>query len=189
MVTAGAWLPALLGGAFPKLLSVYRQTLYWFAPDDAAAFAPGRFPIFIWIHGAGEADYFYGLPVVTEGVKLATEQFTETADPDHTRREVSAAEIERMYETHVRGRISGVGVRCLRAETCLYTVTPDSGFVIDQHPDSERVIVASPCSGHGFKHSAAIGEAIAELVTAGKSRLDLAPFSLARFTAIHGRTS
>jgi sarcosine oxidase len=43
--------------------------------------------------------------------------------------------------------------------------------------------VASPCSGHGFKHSPAIGEALAELALAGQSRLDLTPFSLARFSA------
>ena len=54
--------------------------------------------------------------------------------------------------------------RCVRAVTCLYTVTPGFGFVIDRHPEWERVLVASPCSGHGFKHSAAIGEAIAERV-------------------------
>jgi sarcosine oxidase len=52
--------------------------------------------------------------------------------------------------------------------------------VIDRHPEWARVFVASPCSGHGFKHSAAIGEAIAERVIDGASRLDLTPFSLAR---------
>ena len=183
VVTAGAWAPALLGGAFATLLKVHRQVLCWFAPDEASAFAPGRFPIFIWMHGAGESDYLYGIPIVSEGVKLATEQFAETADPDRVEREVSGAEVAGVYASHVRGRLAGVTDRCLRAETCLYTRTPDSGFVIDRHPAWERVIVASPCSGHGFKHSAAIGEAIAEVVTTGASRLDLAPFSLARFRA------
>lgn len=184
VITAGAWLPALLGGPFPKLLTVHRQVLYWFAPDDTSAFAPGRCPIFIWMHGTAEGDYFYGFPVVSEGVKLATEQFAEPTDPDHVRREVSAPEIAAMHAAHVRGRLPGVSARCLRAETCLYTVTPDMRFIIDRHPDSSRIIVASPCSGHGFKHSAAIGEAIAERLTAGQSRLDLAPFSLARFPAL-----
>jgi len=183
VISAGAWLPALLGGPFTKLLKVYRQVLYWFAPDEASAFAPGRFPIFIWMHGAAISDYCYGFPVVSEGVKLATEQFVETVEPDQVRREVSGAEVATMYASHVAGRLAGVSDRCLRAETCLYTVTPDSGFVIDRHPDCERVIVASPCSGHGFKHSAAIGEAIAEVVTTGSSRLPLIPFSLARFPA------
>jgi sarcosine oxidase len=180
IVTAGAWTSMLLGGEFTKLLSVYRQVLYWFAPDEPAAFAPGTFPIFIWIHGAAATDYFYGFPLVSGGVKLATEQFVETTDPDRVPREVSAAEIADMFATHIRGRLAGISDRCLRAETCLYTVTPDSRFVIDRHPESERIIVASPCSGHGFKHSAAIGEALAELVLSGRGRLDLTPFSLAR---------
>jgi len=180
IVTAGAWVPQLLGGVFAKLLQVYPQTLYWFDPDDAAAFAPGRFPIFIWRHGAGEDDHFYGFPVVGEGVKLATEQFAHVVGPDDVRAVPSAADAMRMYEAQVHGRLIGVSPRCIRAVTCLYTVTPGFGFVIDRHPDWERVLVASPCSGHGFKHSAAIGEALAERATTGSSCLDLAPFSLAR---------
>ncbi len=181
IVTAGAWLPQLLGGAFAKVLRVYPQTLYWFAPDDAAAFRPERFPIFIWRHGAGEHDHFYGFPVVGEGVKLATEQFTHTVDPDDAREAPSAGDAQRMHEAQVGGRLLGVSSRCVRAVTCLYTVTPEFGFLIDRHPEWEQVLVASPCSGHGFKHSAAIGEALAERATTGTSRLDLAPFSLARF--------
>jgi len=181
IVTAGAWVPQLLGGAYAKLLRVYPQTLYWFAPDDTAAFAPGRFPIFIWRHGAGVDDHFYGFPVVGEGVKLATEQFTQTIDPDEVRQAPSSADAQGMHESQVRGRLLGVTAACTRAVTCLYTVTPGFGFVIDRHPDWERVLVASPCSGHGFKHSAAIGEALAECAIDGTSRIDLSPFSLGRF--------
>ena len=181
VVTAGAWIPGLLGGPFVKLLGVYRQVLYWFAPEDPAPYAPGRFPIFIWIHGAGEGEYFYGFPIVSAGVKLGAEQFAETTDPDEVVRDVSAAEVGAVYATHVRDRLAGVSARCLRAQACLYTVAPDSRFIVDRHPDFERIVVASPCSGHGFKHSSAIGEAIAQRVTEGRSRLDLGPFALARF--------
>jgi sarcosine oxidase len=185
VITAGAWAPGLLGGSFATALRVYPQTLYWFAPDDEAVFAPGRFPIFIWRHGGGEDDHFYGFPVVGEGVKLATEQFVQTTEPDGARPTPTAGDARRMHETHVRGRIEGLSDRCVRAVTCLYTVTPSSGFLIDRHPEWDRVLVASPCSGHGFKHSAAIGEALAECVIDGKSRLDVEPFSLARVTAAH----
>ena len=181
VVTAGAWAPLLLGGAYAKVLRVYPQTLYWFAPDDATAFTPERFPIFIWRHGAGEPDHFYGIPVVGEGVKLGTEQFTRTIEPDAARQAPSPADAQRMYEAQVRGRLLGVSSRCVRAVTCLYTVAPGFGFLIDRHPEWERVLVASPCSGHGFNHSAAIGEAIAEHAIEGTSRLDLTPFSLGRF--------
>ena len=118
--------------------------------------------------------------MVGAGVKLATEQFTQTMQPDDERPAPSATAATRMYETQVRGRLAGVSGRCLRAVTCPYTVTPGFGFVIDRHPEWERVLVASPCSGHGFKHSAAIGEALAERAVEGTSRLDLSPFSLGR---------
>ena len=180
IVTAGAWMPQLLGGAYAKVLQVYPQALYWFAPDEPEAFAPGRFPIFIWRHGAGEDDHFYGCPVVADGVKLATEQFTGTVDPDMAREAPTRDDAQRMHETQVHGRLLGVSTRCIRAVTCLYTVAPGFGFVIDRHPEWDRVLVASPCSGHGFKHSAAIGEALAERVTLGTSQLDLTPFSLDR---------
>jgi sarcosine oxidase len=183
ILTAGAGVTDIpvVRNAFERLLRVYPQTLYWFAPDDDAVFAPGRFPIFIWRHGAGEDDHFYGFPVIGDGVKVATEQFSGTIGPWDERPATTGDDIARMYDTQVRGRLAGVGRRCLRAVSCLYTVTPDFGFLIDRHPDSERVIVASPCSGHGFKHSAAIGEALSELVVDGRSRLDLRPYSLARF--------
>jgi sarcosine oxidase len=42
-------------------------------------------------------------------------------------------------------------------------------------------VVVSPCSGHGFKHSAAIGEAVAQLALTGKSAIDLQPFGLSRY--------
>jgi sarcosine oxidase len=181
IVTAGAWVPQVLGGPYARLLRVYPQTLYWFEPDDASTFAPGRFPIFIWRHGSGEDDHFYGFPVVTEGVKLATEQFTQAIGPDEPRQVPTPADAQRMHAVQVRERLLGVSARCLRAVTCAYTVTPGFGFVIDRHPDWERVLVASPCSGHGFKHSAAIGEALAEQAIGGTSRLDLTPFALGRF--------
>ncbi|HEY5543536.1 MAG TPA: hypothetical protein VIM04_09815 [Candidatus Binatia bacterium] len=63
-------------------------------------------------------------------------------------------------------------------------MTPDSNFVIDVHPDNDRVIIASPCSGHGFKHSAAIGEALAEQVIDGKSKIDISGFSLKRLKTL-----
>jgi len=55
-------------------------------------------------------------------------------------------------------------------------------FVIDFHPGSSRVLISSACSGHGFKFASAIGEIQADLVTEGRSRFDLTPFSLSRFS-------
>ena len=76
---------------------------------------------------------------------------------------------------HVR-----IGTRCVRAVVCMYTVTRDFDFVIDRSPETERVWFASACSGHGFKHSAAVGEALAEIATSGETHFDLSRFTLDR---------
>jgi sarcosine oxidase len=96
-------------------------------------------------------------------------------------RTVRPAESAEMHRLHVAGRLAGATPEVVQAAACLYTVTPDRGFIIDRHPEKDRVLVVSACSGHGFKHSAGIGEAVAEMLTQGHSRVNLAPFSLARF--------
>ena len=73
--------------------------------------------------------------------------------------------------------------RCRRTVVCKYTVTPDYHFVIDHTSDTDRVWFASACSGHGFKHSAAVGEALAEMTTEGHTQFDLSAFRLDRFAS------
>lgn len=181
IVSAGSWAAELLGQPFGQVLKVYRQVLFWFEPEEPEWYRPGRFPIFIWMFGRGEGDHFYGFPQVSQGVKVATEQARITTDPDPVDREVAPAEVQQMFERYVQGRLKGLSPRCLKAATCLYTSTPDSDFILARHPEHPNIIVASPCSGHGFKHSAAIGEALAELALEGQSHFDLAPFALERF--------
>ncbi len=96
------------------------------------------------------------------------------------RRGVSAIGIDRFAPPHALGSSHGKTRITRAAVGCLYTVTPDSGFVIARHPGEDRIIVVSACSGHGFKHSAGIGEAIAQLACEGRSEVDLAPFGLNR---------
>ena len=56
-------------------------------------------------------------------------------------------------------------------EVCLYTVAPDDQFQVDFLPGRRDVIVASPCSGHGFKFSCLIGRVLADLATLGSTDL------------------
>lgn len=164
VLAAGPWAAGLAGDATGRHMQVCRQVLHWFAADDPAAYAPGRFPVFIWMHGDAPEDYLYGFPILpgSTGVKVATEQYGEvTSDPDQVRTEVLAAEQEAMHRDHVAGRLRGVRAGALRSAACMYTVTPDSGFLVDWLPGPARVLLASACSGHGFKHSAGLGEAVA----------------------------
>lgn len=177
VVTAGAW----VGGLVPALAhvtAVRRQVLHWFPVADPAAYAPGRFPIFIWMHGAGAGDSFYGFPCLDGGLlKVATEQAMHDTTADAVERDVAAGESASFHAGHVAGRLEGVGAVAARAAACLYTVTPDSGFIVDE---VDGLVVASPCSGHGFKHSAGLGEALAARACGAGPALDA--FRLARFS-------
>ena len=163
ILSAGPWLPELAGGRLAELARVHRQTLHWFGVDDPAAYAPGRFPVFIWMHGDHPEEYFYGFPILPGSVmvKVASERYGEPITPDKADRTVTAAESAEVFHRHVRGRLAGVLPECGRAAACLYTVTPDAGFIVDTLPDHPGVLVACACSGHGFKHSAALGETLA----------------------------
>ncbi|NED37150.1 N-methyl-L-tryptophan oxidase [Streptomyces sp. SID8499] len=186
VLCAGGWLAGLLDDPrLARLFGVYRQVLHWFAVEGAGQdFSPERFPTFIWNGVSRADDYFYGFPSVDGAtVKVATGQLDHrTADPDMLDRTVTADEAAGFHRAMISGRLPGVSARAARSQVCMYTVTPDEAFVIDRLPGRERVLIASPCSGHGFKHSAAIGEALAELVTDGATTLDLTPFALGRFT-------
>ena len=185
IVSAGAWLPQLIGHKYAKPFKIRRQVLFWFAPKGPIApFQLGNFPIYIW-ELQGRPQAIYGFPAIDGehgGIKVATAQYETETTPEQVDRTVSDAEAGAMYD-YIAPYLPGFSEKCVKAVACLYTVTPDAEFVIDTHPEMPRVIIASPCSGHGFKHSAAIGEALSEIVIDGKSRLDLSPFRFARVLA------
>ncbi|MFJ2685010.1 N-methyl-L-tryptophan oxidase [Pseudomonas sp. NPDC087342] len=182
VISAGMWSRELLGQPFDRLLRVCRQKLFWFELEEHARFAPVS-PTFILHHGPGDEDLHYGFPPLPgEGsLKVATEQYSEASSPDTLDRTVSEAEAHEMFETQVRGKIAGVTSRVAKSSICAYTVTPDGDFIIDEHPHLKNTLVVSACSGHGFKHSAALGEALAQWCVRGSSELDLSAFSLKRF--------
>ena len=186
VIAAGPWLPQLLDRRLARHFAVFRQTLFWFDIEgEVTPYLPARSPVFIW-ELQGKQQGIYGFPAIdgpAGGIKVASEQYAGTTSPATADRAVSEDEKRAMYSEYVAPYIAGVGGRCVKATTCLYTVTPDFGFVIDVHPDSRRVIIVSPCSGHGFKHSPAIGEAVADLVTHGTTTIDIGAFGLARFRA------
>ena len=182
VISAGNWSSELLGKPFDTLLSVYRQKLFWFELEEGAGLV-GHSPTFILTHGRGDDKINYGFPALHgEGsLKIATAQYNTASLPQTMDRTVSAAEEQDMYEHQVHGRIAGVTSKVVKSAVCAYTVTPDRHFIIDEHPSLQHTLVVSACSGHGFKHSAALGEAFAQWCMRGSTDLDLSSFSLKRF--------
>jgi sarcosine oxidase len=184
IVTAGPWIAKFLPPEYSQHFRVYRQTLCWFAlQSNQDRYSPERFPIFIWITGNELQDMLYGFPAIDGpdgGIKVATESYEATVDPDAVSRDVSDSSIAAMYSHYIQPRFPDVSNRCLRFATCLYTITPDAKFVIDYADSGQRILFASACSGHGFKHSAAVGEALAQLSLGLPTRVDLSLFALNR---------
>lgn len=180
IVSAGAWLPQLMGAPFAGTLRVVRQTLHWFEPQDPALYAPERFPVFIWVHGPGEDDSFYGFPLAPgpAGVKIGLEQNDADCHPDTMDRFVRPEESALAHARHVQGRLRGLAPRVAASAACPYTQAPQSRFVVTRAPGVAAALVVSACSGHGFKHSAALGEALAQTSLGQAPAISLAPFGL-----------
>jgi len=184
VVAAGAWLPTLVGRDVARHFRIYRQRLLWLAIDgDPVEFLPERCPVFIWeLQKPGQG--IYGFPAVdgpAGGVKVGTEQFTTLTTADEGEEALPPTDVAAFHAALIAPYVRGLAARCVKAVTCLYTVTSDFGFVIDAHPDSDRVLLVSPCSGHGFKHSPAIGEAAAAWAEDGRAPFAGDAFRLARF--------
>ncbi len=178
VVAAGPWIQQLLPGLSVPI-RVTRQVVGWFAPSAPAPFARARCPVFMIENRDG---IFYGFPTGPRpGVKFAKHHHADEAiDPAGTPRPMDERD-EAVLRAALAAHVPSADGALLGAQTCRYTMTPDGDFIVDRLPGAPALIVASPCSGHGFKFAPVIGEIIADLVTQGTTRHDIARFRLDRF--------
>jgi sarcosine oxidase len=171
IVTMGAWISILL----PELpLRIERQVLFWF--DHASGsemFAPERCPVHLWQFDGRR--FFYGFPNLGNGVKVAFHHDGEITTVDAVRRQVEPSEVEEIRSAS-RRFVPAADATPIATTVCLYTNTADEHFLIDRHPLHPQVLIASACSGHGFKFCAVVGEILADLVQAKPPRFDLSLF-------------
>ena len=174
VLAPGRWAPELLAD-LDLPLRVERRVMHWFDPVDGLEdYRPGRFPVWIWDRDDGTVPY--GVPAVgasSGGVKSSVHFSTVRPAAEWTAPQV--AEL-------LAPLLPGLGDRHLRAVDCSYTLTPDEHFVVGRHPAYDHVLVACGFSGHGFKFTPVIGEALAQLVVDGTSVHPLALFDPQRFT-------
>jgi len=178
VLCAGPWMGQLLA-ELRLPLAVERNVLYWFRPTtDVALFEPGRFPVFLIEYEPGKL--FYGFPALgNDGVKVARHHTGVSCSPADIRREIDPDEI-REARSILERHLPTVNGELLSATTCMYTNTPDGHFIIDRHPEHPNVILASPCSGHGFKFASVIGEVLADLTCDGQTQHPIDMFRLGR---------
>ncbi|MCI0364047.1 MAG: N-methyl-L-tryptophan oxidase [Phycisphaerales bacterium] len=181
VVTAGAWASALL----PHLpITIEPRVLLWVRPLAPELFAPGRIPIFL-----SAERFLYGFPDFGgRGVKIGVhwvdakrlQNPAELAEP-------RPEDLDRILDVAFRfvprlaGPLPGAHDRVMCAKSCLYAMTPDEHFIVDQVAGQEEVCFAAGFSGHGFKFAPAIAVALADLALEGRTALPIAFLSQSRF--------
>ncbi len=82
---------------------------------------------------------------------------------------------------YVMRLLPGATGEVLHAQTCRYTTTPDTHFILDRHPAHLQIVIASPCSGHGFKFGVLIGRIAADLAQHGATDHPIGMFRVDRW--------
>ena len=166
VVAAGAWVERLVGGrfAFPELRVTREQPAYF-----ASSLPESAWPSFINHGGAGGGAFAsYGLHSPGLGLKVGVHMGGSEVDPDLPAGDPGGEAIEELARV-AAGLLPGVEPRPIAVEQCLYTTTPNEDFVIERN---SPIVVASPCSGHGFKFGPAIGKMVAEFALGQSQPLD-----------------
>ncbi len=173
----GELVPALRGN-----LLVERQVVLHLKPrEEAPRFRPDQLPIFCLEEP--DASFFYGIPDLGNGLKVGQHHAGATNR--------SANDVDRSINDQDIGNVRAFLARRMpwangslgSSVVCLYTNTPDMHFAIDQLPGQPDVVVASVCSGHGFKFAPVVGEIIADLVEDKRPGFDLSMFGAKRLLA------
>jgi sarcosine oxidase len=178
VITAGPWAPQLLSDLQIKL-TVRRKHLYWFPASNSVYHQDRGCPTYLYELPQG---VFYGFPQIDKlGVKVAEHSGgVAVADPAADPRELDPVDLARVEE-FLANYLPGVGRPMQRRSVCFYTMSPDEHFIVDRHPLLKDTHFAAGLSGHGFKFTSVLGEALAESALYGKTELPIGFLSLDRF--------
>jgi sarcosine oxidase len=165
VLATDAWTNDLLEAVDRRLpLTITKEQVTYFAAADPAAFAPDRFPVWIWM----DEPCFYGFPAYGEaGPKAAQDVGGAETTPATRTFERDDAAFDRLTAFLGRHLPGALGPPIL-TRTCLYTLTPDRDFVLDRLPEAPNVLVALGAA-HGFKYASVLGRILAELVADGRT--------------------
>jgi len=176
IIANGAWSNDILAHFGVHLpLTITQEQVTYFAPADLAAYAPERFPVWIWM----DEPCYYGFPVYGEpGIKVAQDVGGEEVTAVTRTFTPNPHNLQRMKTFLQRLLPDALGPEIL-SKTCLYTLTPDRDFVIDTLPEHPNVSVAIG-AGHAFKFASLIGKLLGDLISNNPIDVDLSPFQIDR---------
>ena len=175
VISVGAWIGDLLPDVADDL-RLTRQPLMWFQPLNPALVRPDRMPAFLF---QTRTDLIYGLPdVCGTGVKAALhDSGNPLSSAEQDRGVVARAEIEHL-QGMLRRYVPAAAGALVNSSVCIYTRSPDGHFLVGLHPKAPQLVIASPCSGHGFKFASVMGEILADLAIDRKTDRRISLFNV-----------
>jgi len=173
IVAPGPWIRDLMPGLGGHL-KLTRQPLLWFNPVDEVLTRPDRMPVFFF---QSDGHLTYGLPnICGSGVKAASHlSGGDLVSADESRAKVSDDE-KASLRAILQRYVPAAAGEASRTSLCVYTRSPDEHFVLGLHPEAPQIVLASPCSGHGFKFASIIGEILADLAIDRNTRWPIGRF-------------
>lgn len=162
VICVGAWSPSLL----PELdlkMKVIRKQQFWFQLDRVDQKLINRFPSFLFELPDGSC--YYGIPEIDYlGMKVCEHSGgIEIVDPSQLDRGLDKMELERVQgfmQSYMRFGHS----RLVHHSACMYSMSMDGHFIVDQYPGLPQVVFAAGMSGHGFKFSPVIGRYLIDML-------------------------
>jgi sarcosine oxidase len=149
VVTAGPWVTRLV----PDLpVRTTRETVAYFRREGAPL------PSVVQLDPVTRGHAMYSLHDPVHGLKAGAHHGGAHVDPDEPGGP-DPARVQQIAEWVAR-TYPDAEPEPVAAETCMYTTTPDEHFILERRG---RVVIGSPCSGHGFKFAPAIGTRLALL--------------------------
>lgn len=186
VITAGPWVNGVLAptGLQLPLEVVKINVCYWKEKTPGLYNVKNRFPCFV-LTSAEESDvHIYGLPSNEyPGLVKICLHAGSPADPDHRDLQTDRWDVDTL-KTYVSRCVPGLDPEPAIVESCLYTCTPDSHFVLDCHPEHSNIVIGAGFSGHGFKFGPIIGKLLCELSMGEVPTFDLSPFRIRRFQGL-----
>ena len=175
ILSVGPWIKNVIPKSMASEFKIYKQVSCWFqiSKTELDLYSAENFPIFIVDL---LVDRFACFPRVDnqEALKILTLTHEKETTPELVSRSITEEYTKNIYKQYIKPHLPGITPNCIKTETCLYTQTTQGDFIIDYIPGYDKsVIVASACSGHGFKHSIAIGESLSNSVFNKNNEIDV----------------
>lgn len=176
IITAGAWTTRLI----PELqtrLKVVHQNVYYLNIESPRMGEIGKYPVWVEL-GMNIDEMYYGLPEFQrKGIKVAKHHFQGDDDPNIKIRPPESD--DQAFIKRFQTRLN-IPIKSIESwERCQYTYTENEDFILDFHPQDQRIVIGAGFSGHGFKFGPLTGKILTDLLLDGKT--DVVGYARSKF--------